>query len=525
MMETAGDIPLATGNTDALSILRQQLQEVSQRFARGVSNHLPMDQLESLRNEASHIANCIKYLLEVQKYCDPPKVETTQQSVNQSSNRFDDFIPNDLPTWQWVGNVWRMDVKDHDSVEDLLDTFALIVSSNGLAIDQHWMRLVPIKMNRDQKSWFNEVLKGRSLNWDEARSITVNTYATQDVAQTLNNIDQLLTIKMQQNESIKAFPDRCQRIRRAAKWQDDIRTAALFKRALPVALYKEVSCSLLNLPLNQQDSVCKVSAKVHTVISSNICNDETMAAGVTKRNITTQSSANPISFVSGADKSMHNPKNASGPSKANLNSSLSQNVLFMVMKNCFKCSVNVPWSPDHAATCSRDKVKRFNGPTKAFRSARFSGPHNRSKHLPAAVNLNDQEHSHGSMDIDLSSLPTNYDYIAFANKNNININNNVSGSIVFATNDNKSKHFGTTSKALSLIYGDNDDTLIHTSHIFEVLPLSFDTDAVIGLDLMPKLNILITNLAVKHPNKKPAAKEEIDDTPEPNNAPYGTTGQ
>ncbi|KAG1031575.1 hypothetical protein G6F43_013926 [Rhizopus delemar] len=42
---------------------------------------------------------------------------------------------------------------------------------------------------------------------------------------------------------------------------------------------------------------------------------------------------------------------------------------------------------------------------------------------------------------------------------------------------------------------------------------------------MPKLNILITNLAVKHPNKKPAAKEEIDDTPEPNNAPYGTTDQ
>ncbi|KAG0773537.1 hypothetical protein G6F22_014795 [Rhizopus arrhizus] len=235
-------------------------------------------------------------------------------------------------------------------------------------------------------------------------------------------------------------------------------------------------------------------------------------------------------------------------------------------KNCYKCSANVPWSPDHATTCSRDKVKRFNSPTKAFRSARFSGHHNRSKHSPAAVNLNDQEHSHGSMDIDISSLPTNYDCkkktskqnevktnhslyvpitienidtfalvdsgasfssidITFANKNNININNNVSGSIIFATNDNKSKRLGTTSKALSLIYGDNDDALIHTSHIFEVLPLSFDTDAVIGLDLMPKLNILITNLAVKHPNKKPAVKEEIDDTPEPNNAPYGTNDQ
>ncbi|KAG0891173.1 hypothetical protein G6F33_014133 [Rhizopus arrhizus] len=101
MMETADENPLVTSNIDSLTILRQQLQEVSQRFARGVSNHLPMDQLESLRNEASHIANCIKYLLEVQTYCDPPKVETTQQYINQSSSRFDHFIPNDLPTWQW----------------------------------------------------------------------------------------------------------------------------------------------------------------------------------------------------------------------------------------------------------------------------------------------------------------------------------------------------------------------------------------------------------------------------------------
>ncbi|KAG1165385.1 hypothetical protein G6F36_013381 [Rhizopus arrhizus] len=466
-----------------------------------------MDQLESLRNEASHIANCIKYLLEVQTYCDPPKVETTQQYINQSSNRFDHFIPNDLPT-RPSGYI-RPDC--------------------------------------------------RSLNWDEARSIIVNTYATQDVAQTLNNIDQLLTIKMEQNESIEAFTDRFQRIRRAAKWQDDIRTAALFKRALPIALYKEVSRSLLNLPLNMQDSVCKVSAKARTVISSNICNDEAMAAGVTKRNVINQSSASPISFVSGAEKSMHHPKNASGPSKqgqtqfkprskclvhgngnhtteqckvlkriATANTANTANTATTAIKvtpptitkkNCYKCSANVPWSPDHVTTCSRDKVKRFNGPTKAFRSARFSGLHNRSKHSPAAVNLNDQEHSHGSMDVDISSLPTNYDYkkktskqnevktnhslyvpitienidtfalvdsgasfssidIAFTNKNNININNNVSGSIIFATNDNKSKRLGTTSKALSLIYGDNDDALIHTSHIFEVLPLSFDTDAL-----------------------------------------------
>ncbi|KAG1530273.1 hypothetical protein G6F51_013889 [Rhizopus arrhizus] len=71
-------------------------------------------------------------------------------------------------------------------------------------------------MNRDQRSWFNEVLKGRNLVWSEVRSIIVKTYAAQDVAQELEYMDQLLSLKMVPAESIEAFTDRFQRIRRAA---------------------------------------------------------------------------------------------------------------------------------------------------------------------------------------------------------------------------------------------------------------------------------------------------------------------
>lgn len=49
------------------------------------------------------------------------------------------------------------------------------------------------------------------------------------------------------SESVEVFTDRFQRIRRAAKWDDDIRTATIFKRALPVFLGQGVSRSLLNL--------------------------------------------------------------------------------------------------------------------------------------------------------------------------------------------------------------------------------------------------------------------------------------
>ncbi|KAG0754392.1 hypothetical protein G6F22_021024 [Rhizopus arrhizus] len=84
-------------------------------------------------------------------------------ATNVSHPRSAHVIPPDLPIWQWQGNIWRKEAEAHDSVEDLLDTFALIVESNGLSIDSSWSRLVPIKMNRDQRSWFNGVLKGRNL--------------------------------------------------------------------------------------------------------------------------------------------------------------------------------------------------------------------------------------------------------------------------------------------------------------------------------------------------------------------------
>ncbi|KAG1610877.1 hypothetical protein G6F44_013526 [Rhizopus delemar] len=106
----------------------------------------------------------------------------------KSHPRLDHLIPSDLPVWQWLGNVWKKDSEIHDSVEDLLDTFSLIVESNGLSVDASWSRLVPIKMNRDQRSWFNEVLKGRSLTWSEVRKIIIKTYAAQDVAQELEHM-------------------------------------------------------------------------------------------------------------------------------------------------------------------------------------------------------------------------------------------------------------------------------------------------------------------------------------------------
>ncbi|KAG1035707.1 hypothetical protein G6F43_013185 [Rhizopus delemar] len=198
-------------------------------------------------------------------------------------------------------------------------------------------------------------------------------------------------------------------------------------------------------------------------------------------------------------------------------------------KNCFRCLGNVPWSKEHAARCPRDKPHY--GPSKAIRSARLvtSSSNGNKPNLTITPQARPQQASSkvssgdsNLMDVDDEGYPVNYDCkkltkqnevfkstnhslivpitienvntmalvdsgssfstidINFVNKYNIAVDRNVSGSVILATSDNVSKRFGTTKFPLSVIYGDNDKNLIHTSHSFEVLPLSLDTEVVIG---------------------------------------------
>ncbi|KAG1140826.1 hypothetical protein G6F37_012916 [Rhizopus arrhizus] len=228
-------------SVDAIMGLRVTLENLRQQIARAVVASANQEDFLKLQERAVNIQNCIKFLDEAQAFCVPPLPSTNDATFS--------------------------------SVEDLLDTFSLIIESNGLSVDASWSRLIPIKMNRDQRSWFNEVLKGRSLTWSEVRKIIIKTYAAQDVAQELEHMDQLLSLKMESMESIEAFTDKFQRIRRAAKWDDDIKTASIYKRALPNFLRQEVSRSLLNLGRDQQDSVTKVAAKARMVLSSDLCSE------------------------------------------------------------------------------------------------------------------------------------------------------------------------------------------------------------------------------------------------------------
>lgn len=62
-------------------------------------------------------------------------------------------------------------------------------------------------------------------------------------------------------------------------------------------------------------------------------------------------------------------------------------------------------------------------------------------------------------------------------------------------------------------------------HDFLVMELSGDAPVTIGLDLMPKLGIGITGLAVAWEKQPPNTDEKINDVPPPNESPAGSSSQ
>ncbi|RCH98756.1 hypothetical protein CU097_005735 [Rhizopus azygosporus] len=134
-------------STDAIEALRLTLKNLTQKLARGVALNAPSDELTALQDEATRIKNCIFSPSSIANAL----FSSPSPDYQQPASRLSHLIPSDLPVWQWRGSEWKKDANIHNSVEDPLDSFALIAESNGLKLDKNWERLIPIKMNRDQR--------------------------------------------------------------------------------------------------------------------------------------------------------------------------------------------------------------------------------------------------------------------------------------------------------------------------------------------------------------------------------------
>ncbi|KAI8987935.1 hypothetical protein BDF20DRAFT_998478 [Mycotypha africana] len=146
------DIDDVTLEDVSIDTLRFRLKQVSNGIAHGILYNFAPEAMETLEAESERLVRCIRYMEEVQRLHSPAPLLAHQHHQSDATN--DSRIPMDLPYWQWngLGNKWHPESIMYETIEDVLEIFEMQVNAASLNLDIHWQRLMPLRMNRDQRS-------------------------------------------------------------------------------------------------------------------------------------------------------------------------------------------------------------------------------------------------------------------------------------------------------------------------------------------------------------------------------------
>ncbi|KAG2232614.1 hypothetical protein INT48_001303 [Thamnidium elegans] len=118
-----------------------------------------------------------------------------------------------------------------------------ILEAHSLNMDDHWERLLPVSLNKEERSWFNEKLRNKALSWTEARDKILDHFDTPYRKFLL--MVKVWTLKQQSGELTRVFAAKFQNLRRQADLHDGLQLVFCFWCALrePVRRVASVAVS------------------------------------------------------------------------------------------------------------------------------------------------------------------------------------------------------------------------------------------------------------------------------------------
>ena len=117
-----------------------------------------------------------------------------------------------------------------DSVYDFCNQFKTVLEAHSLNLDDHWERLLPMCLNKEDKSWFEEKLKNKCLSWKEVETKILDHFDTPYRQFLL--MFKVWTLKQGPKESTRLFASKFQTLRRQAGIQDGLSLVLTFWAAL-----------------------------------------------------------------------------------------------------------------------------------------------------------------------------------------------------------------------------------------------------------------------------------------------------
>lgn len=138
------------------------------------------------------------------------------------------LVPGNLPFLQLRTDSHL--VKPHrevfDSVYDFCQEFTTVLEAHSLSLDDSWERLLPTCLNKEEKSWFEDKLKGKALKWKEAESLLLDHYDTP--FRKFLNMGRVWCMKQAKGESARSFGAKFQKFRRQASLDDGVQLVLCF---------------------------------------------------------------------------------------------------------------------------------------------------------------------------------------------------------------------------------------------------------------------------------------------------------
>ena len=137
------------------------------------------------------------------------------------------LVPANLPYLQLTSDVVIKSNKDSfDSVYDFCQEFVTILEAHSLSLDDHWERLLPMCLGKEDRSWFEDKLKNKALNWKMAEGKLLDKYDTP--FRKFLNMGRVWSMKQKAGESARAFGSKFQKHRRQAGLEDGVQLVLCF---------------------------------------------------------------------------------------------------------------------------------------------------------------------------------------------------------------------------------------------------------------------------------------------------------
>ncbi|KAI8323398.1 hypothetical protein EDC96DRAFT_595724, partial [Choanephora cucurbitarum] len=137
------------------------------------------------------------------------------------------LVPANLPYLQLTSDVVIKSNKDSfDSVYDFCQEFVTLLEAHSLSLDDNWERLLPMCLSKEDRSWFEDKLKNKALNWKMAESKLLDKYDTP--FRKFLNMGRVWNMKQGKGESARSFGAKFQKARRQACLEDGVQLVLCF---------------------------------------------------------------------------------------------------------------------------------------------------------------------------------------------------------------------------------------------------------------------------------------------------------